>query len=63
MECPISRAISCDILHGPLDIAAVVVSLLAGDHTVLERPEVTSYIDVTLRIMETQLQFSKPISV
>lgn len=63
MEGPISRAISRDILHGPLDTAAIVASLLAGDRTVLERPEVTSDRDVTLRIRETLLQLSKHISV
>lgn len=39
------------------------VSLLAGDRTVLERPEVTSDIDVTLHIVEKLLQLSKHISV
>jgi hypothetical protein len=63
LEGPISRAISREILHGPLDTAAILVSSLAGDRTVLERREVTSDIDVTLRVMETLLQLSKHISV
>jgi hypothetical protein len=62
-EGPISRAISHEILRGSLDTAAIVASLLAGYRAVLERPEVTSDIGVTLHITETLLQLSKHISV
>lgn len=55
MEDPISREISREIFHGPLDTAAIVASLLAGGRTALKRPDVTSGTDVTLRIMETLL--------
>ena len=39
------------------------VTLLSGDRTVPERPEVTSDIDVTLQIVETLLHLSKNINI
>ena len=63
MEGHISRAISREILRGLLHATAIVASLLAGDRTVLERPEITNGTDVTLPIIETLLQLSKHISV